>query len=359
MKRILITGAAGFISSQLAYRLYKEGNELILIDNFSYGYNDNLVFKDVDFTNSIYKKDIRDIDFLEGLFKNNKIDVVYHFAGITPLPDCQSNPIEAVDVNVRGTVILAELSRKYCVKKFIFASTSAVYENNTDFPSVEEKVEKPSLIYPSTKYTAEQFLKSYNDCYRLPITILRFANVYGPHIDCLRLQPPVVAYIIRELYFDRNPVLHSNGNQERDFIYVDDLVDIAIKVLNNNESYEVDIKNENRIEHHKMRNNFDVVNVSTGKTITINKIAEIIKNKMGKTNIKTKYADTSHYWDNYPNLFEGEYPINKKLLEKEVLKYTCLSNKHAFDVYGFKPKISIEEGLDRTILYTTELLKCK
>ena len=337
MSKILITGAAGFIGSQLAYKLYKQGNDVSLLDNFSYGHDDNLIFEDKDFRTEVYHKDIRDKEFLDKLFEEKKFDVIYHFAGITPLPDCQNNPSEAVDVNVRGTVVLLDLVRKYGVKKFVFASTSAVYENNKDFPSVEEKVEKPTLIYPSTKWSAEQFCRAYSLGYNIPIVIFRFANVFGPHIDCLRTQPPVMGYIIRELFNGKPPVLHSTGNQERDFVYVDDLIELAILVL----------KSES----------FDIVNVSTGKTISINKIADIIKEKMNCKDINIEYADTSHYWINYPELYEGAYPINNELLEHEVLKYTCLSNDHAKEKYGWEPKTSIEEGIQKTVDFSVKVLK--
>ena len=337
MSKILITGAAGFIGSQLAYKLYKQGNDVSLLDNFSYGHDDNLIFEDKDFRTEVYHKDIRDKEFLDKLFEEKKFDVIYHFAGITPLPDCQNNPSEAVDVNVRGTVVLLDLVRKYGVKKFVFASTSAVYENNKDFPSVEEKVEKPTLIYPSTKWSAEQFCRAYSLGYNIPIVIFRFANVFGPHIDCLRTQPPVMGYIIRELFNGKPPVLHSTGNQERDFVYVDDLIELAILVL----------KSES----------FDIVNVSTGKTISINKIADIIKEKMNCKDIKIEYADTSHYWINYPELYEGAYPINNELLEHEVLKYTCLSNDHAKEKYGWEPKTSIEDGIQKTVDFSVKVLK--
>lgn len=337
MSNILVTGAAGFISSQLAYRLYKEGDNVILLDNFSYGHDDNLIFDDKDFRGEILRKDIRDIEFLDKLFFDNKFDIIYHLAGITPLPDCQNNPAEAIDVNVRGTVILLDLARKYGIKKFIFTSTSAVYENNKDFPSIESVVEKPSLIYPSTKWAAEQFCKAFYDAYNIPIVVLRFANVFGPHIDCLRTQPPVMGYIIRELFYGRSPVLHSDGEQERDFVFVDDLIDLAVLVQ----------KNEK----------YDTVNVSTGKTVSINRITEIIKNKMGLNHIDTKYAEVSHYWDKYPELYQKPYPINNKLLEHEVLKYTCLSNEHAYNQYGWKPKYTLEDGIQKTIDFSVNVLK--
>lgn len=335
MSNILITGAAGFIGSQLAYRLYKDGENVTLVDNFSYGSEDNLIFEDKDFRDEIYHKDIRDTEFMYELFKEKCFDTVYHIAAITPLPDCQNNPVEAVDVNVRGTVMMLDLVRKYGVKRMIFASTSAVYENNTDFPSVENHVEAPSLIYPSTKYTAEQYCKAYSDAYGFPVVCLRFANVYGPHIDCLRTQPPVMGYIVREYFRGNRPILHSTGEQERDFVYVDDLIELAVRVM----------KSET----------FDAVNVSTCETVSINKITGIIAQYMGKTE-KPEYAETGHFWANYPELYKGPYPINGKLLEHEVLKYTCLSNAHAKEKYGWEPKTSLVDGIKKTVDFSVKMI---
>ena len=336
MSRILITGAAGFIGSQLAYRLWKNGDEVYLVDNFSYGSEDNLIFEEHDFRNEIFRKDIRDLGFMESLFKDKSFDIVYHIAAITPLPDCQNMPVEAVDVNVRGTVILLDLVRRYGVKKLIFASTSAVYENNTDFPSVESNVEKPSLLYPSTKYTSEQFCKAFSDAYGIPVVCLRFANVYGPHIDCLRTQPPVMGYIIREVFNGRSPILHSTGNQERDFVFVDDLIELAVRV--------------------QKAESFDVVNVSTGTTVTINTICQKITDVM-KSNLSPNYEEVSHFWANYPELYAEPYPISTKILEHEVLKYTCLSNEHAYQQYGWKPSTSLDEGIRRTVDFSCMVLE--
>lgn len=337
MSKILITGAAGFIGSQLAYRLLEDGNEVVLVDNFSYGSDDNLIFDNHDFREEIHRKDIRDLEFMEQLFETEKFDVVYHIAAITPLPDCQNMPVEAVDVNVRGTMIMLDLVRRYGVKKMIFASTSAVYENNTDFPSVESVVEKPSLIYPSTKYTSEQFCKAFSDAYDIPIVCLRFANVYGPHIDCLRTQPPVMGYIVREFFKGLSPVLHSTGNQERDFVYVDDLIDLAIAVMK--------------------AEKFDVVNVSTAETVSINEIAHIIQEMMDCNAIPIEYAETAHFWANYPELYSTPYPIKTELLEHEVLKYTCLSNKHAQEEYGWSPKTSLRDGIKNTVDFSCKVLE--
>ena len=336
MSKFLITGAAGFIGSQLAYELYKRGEEVVLIDNFSYGSEDNLIFEDKDFRNEIHKKDIRDLSFMEESFSKEKFDYIYHIAAITPLPDCQNMPVEASDVNVRGTVIMLDLVRRYGAKKMLFASTSAVYENNTDFPSVEDNVVPPILLYPSTKYCSEQFCKAFSLAYDIPVVCFRFANVFGPHIDCLRTQPPVMGYIIRELFNKRSPILHSTGEQQRDFVYVEDLIDLCIRALS--------------------AEKFDVINVSTEKVYSINYITDVIKKQMGYEDIETKYVDTSHYWDRYPKLYEKPYPIDSKLLEHEVLKYTCLSNKHAKEKYNWEPKTSIEDGIKKTIEFSIKVL---
>lgn len=333
--KILITGAAGFIGSQLAYRLWKNGDELILIDNFSYGKEDNLIFPEHDFRKEVINMDIRDREGIAFLLKNGDVDYVYNIAGIAPLPDCQSNPQEAIDVNTVGFVNILENSRKYGVKKVIQASTNAIYENDKNFPTKEDKFELPTLIYPNTKYVAERFAQSFCDTYGMSVTCIRFANVYGPHIDCLRKQPPFVAYMIRELYYDRVPVFHSDGNQRRDYIYVDDLIDLAVAVQ----------KGEG----------FDCVNCSSLKNYSVNEMYEITCKIMNK-NIKADYASDAHYWEKYPELFTGFYKIKDSILKEEINKYSLCDNTYAKEKYNWCPKIDVEEGLRRVIENECELL---
>jgi len=248
----MITGAAGFIGSQLAYRLWQQGHQLILLDNYSYGREDNLIFPDHDFRNELIVMDVRDREGLSQLLAGNDVSYVYNLAGIAPLPDCQTNPQEAVDVNVTGFVNVLENARIHGVSKVIQASSNAIYENETHFPTHEDSFAPPTLIYPNTKYVSERFAESFCKTYDMSVTCLRFANVYGPHIDCLRKQPPFVAYMIRELYYNRTPIFHSDGNQRRDYVYVSDLTDLAIRV--------------------QARKGFDCVNVSSNRNYSVNEI---------------------------------------------------------------------------------------
>ena len=330
---ILITGAAGFIGSQLAYRLWKNKEDVILIDNFSYGHEDNLTFEDCDFRDKIIKMDIRDREGIKKLFQENSIEYVYNIAGIAPLPDCQLNPQEAIDVNLTGFVNILENARLSGVKKVIQASTNAMYENETVFPTVEDNFNLPTLIYPNTKYAAERFAESFCKTYGMNVTCLRFANVYGPHIDCLRKQPPFVAYMIRELYYDRTPIFHSNGEQRRDYIYVDDLIDLAILV--------------------QKSAGFDAVNVSSNKNYSVNEMYALAQEIMGK-NIKAEYATDAHYWEKYEGLYNGKYPIKESSLNHEINKYSLCDNTFAKEKYGWIPKVTMQEGLKKM---TTQICK--
>lgn len=335
---ILITGAAGFIGGQLAYKLYKLDYDLILVDNMSYGHEDNLIFDDVNLNEILYEMDIRSKEF-ERLFKENEIDYVFNIAGIAPLPDCQSNPYEAIDVNVNGFVKVLDLCRKYGVTGVVQASTNAMYENVLSFPTKEDdlnETNRPTLIYPNTKYCAERFAESFCDTYNMNVTCVRFANVYGPHIDCLRKQPPFIGYMIRELYYNRTPQFFSDGNQSRDYIYVDDLLELVYRSRN--------------------LEGFNVINCSSNESYSVRELYQMACDIMGK-DIDAEYNDSSKYWDKYPTLYEGKYAISRDVLDHEVNKYSRCDNSKAKTLLDWEPLVDIDEGLKRTIEYTEKMLK--
>lgn len=335
--KVLVTGAAGFIGGQLWHRLWQSGDEVVGIDNFSYGNLDNLKFDDHDFGAEVRKMDIRDKAGMLQLFEEEKFDVVYNIAGIAPLPDCQSDPVQAIEVNTLGLVNLLEAGRRTGIRQLVQASTNAMYENETEFPTVESKFNPPTLIYPNTKYCGERFAQSFADTYGMTVTCLRFANVYGPHIDCLRKQPPFVGYMIRELYYDRTPEFHSDGNQRRDYIYVDDLIALALRVVE------------------QPRKGFDAVNVSSNRSYSVKELYAIASRLMGKS-IEAKYCPSSHYWAKYPELYGGAYGIKPEILDHEVNKFSQCDNTHAREAYGWQPQVDIETGLSRVIEAETKML---
>jgi UDP-glucose 4-epimerase len=325
---ILITGAAGFIGSQLAWFLHKKNYNLVLLDNLSYGHLDNLRFDDVDLRDNLLNVDIRDKDSIDDIIKSNQINCIYNIAGIAPLPDCQSNPIEAVDVNLTGFVNILESARINGVRSIIQASTNAIYENISTFPTKEHDFFPPSLVYPNSKYSAERFAQSYCDTYGMNVCCLRFSNVYGPNMDSLRLQPSLISYMIRELFYDRIPVFHSDGNQSRDYIYVTDLLNLCELVMNST--------------------GFNVVNASSGKSYSVNDIYSIVKSIMMK-DIVADYANDLHFWEKFPSLFDGYFRIKESILKHEINKQTLCDNSLAKTKYNWQPLVSMNEGLSMVI----------
>jgi UDP-glucose 4-epimerase len=332
MAKIVVTGGAGFIGSQLSKSFVDEGHDVLLLDNMSYGYLDNLVIDGKTFGRFL-GVDICSPDLgkhFEGA------DCVFHFAGISALPVCQERPQYAMQVNVGGTANVLEAARLAGVRRVIFASTGAIYENNTDFPTKESDPVYPALTYAVSKYQAEQLCNSYGALYGMEIVILRYFNVYGPHQDFMRLSPPLMSYLIRELLADRQPVLHSDGTQERDCIYVDD------------------VNRLNRLCMEHPRAPGQIFNVGSGVATSVRKVYEIIARAMS-SRIEPAYRPATKFWDAYPKLFESRYPLKPEVIEREVRKHSLADATKSREMLGWRAEVSIEEGLTRTAKYAMKL----
>ena len=332
MKKVLITGGAGFIGSQLGYHLYNKGYDVILLDNMSYGNEDNLVVNGKTFGTFI-KDDIRNKSIFE---HTTDIDYVYHFAGIAPLPDCQENPKDTVDVNVAGTANVLEACRVNGVKRVIFASTSALYENHENYPAKESDDVYPDLIYATTKKQCELLCESFGSVYNLPVVMLRFFNVYGPHQDFRRKHPPLTGYLLKTFLQNQTPTLFSDGEQRRDYVYIDDLINMCEIVMTHDDAVG------------------QKFNVSSGKTYSVNEIYETVSNCFN-INTKPNYNTPKNFWDAYPHLFEGEYTLNKDRLEKEVLKYCLGDTIKSKDILGWEAKTTLEEGMKKCVKHAKEM----
>jgi nucleoside-diphosphate-sugar epimerase len=327
--KILITGAAGGIGSTLGYELYKAGHELILIDNFRNGYPQNLIISGEKY-GKFYNVDITATTILSHIIQTEKIEAVIHLAAITALPDCESNKSECIRVNVEGTTSVLEACRKNGIDRILFSSTSAVYENNNilDSPYKEELEITPSLFYSLSKKMAEEICNSYSTNYGMNIQILRFFNVMGPKQDLYRKSPPLINYLVKCFINEESPVLHSDGEQLRDYIHVDDVVSL-IQLL---------LKNEP---------NSMTINVCSGTLVSLNDIVRYVKEEL-QSDIEPNYRDASMLWDSYEKLFKDDYSLNKNVVTKEVKKF-CLGNNQKAKSFGWIPNEDMEHLIRKTV----------
>ncbi len=333
MTKILITGGAGFVGSQLGLHLKRVGDEVVLLDNMSAGYEDNILEAGTRFAKLVVK-DIRDADLGEEM---EDVDTVFHFAGTSSLPMCQANPPVAYDNNVTGLVNVLEWARRTGVRRVIFSSTSAVYENNTSIPFRESDQVAPDLVYASTKWAGEQICKAFAATYSMDIIIARFFNVYGEHQDIHRTMPPFVSYLAKEVFYDRRPVLFNKSDASRDYIYVGDVIDCLVCMARSDMSFRGDI-----------------FNLCSGKAYSVKEILALYMQVSGKQ-IDPVYNDPATYWNKFPILFESK-PLDRERIAKEVYKNSIGDPKKTKLAFGFEAKMAFVDGLTRIHAYSLHQL---
>jgi len=302
-KRILLTGVAGFIGSNLAKRLMDSGYSVVGIDNLSAGTLEN-----IDPRVEFHRLDIRDAEVNPLL---RQVGTVFHLAAKNSLTDCLAHPLEAASINIVGTLNLLEAARQAKVGKFIYADTSAEYEGITEFPTKENKI-RPLGVYAVSKHGGATFCESYRQLYGMNITILRYFNVYGPAQDWRRVVPPVMSAFIIRMLRGEQPIIYGTGEKRRDFIYVDDVNDFHLTLLED------------------PRSNGRVFNVGTGANFSINEIFQLVEDML-RTGLK-------------PN-FKPDLPGEARV---------TLADITAARELGWQPKVDIHEGLRRSVQYIRE-----
>jgi UDP-glucose 4-epimerase len=299
-QRIMVTGVAGFVGSNLAKKLLEKDYAVVGIDDLSAGTIEN-VDPRVDF----HQADIRSQQ-IYSLFEG--ADGVFHLAAKTSLVDCLAKPLEAADMNVSGTLNVLEAARKANVRKFIYADTSAEYEGIHEFPTPEERI-RPIGVYAASKHGGATFCESYRRLYNMNVAMVRYFNVYGPAQDWRRVIPPVMSSFIIRMLQGESPLIYGTGEKRRDFIYVDDVNDLHLVILQND------------------RSDGRVFNIGSGVNHSVNEIYRLLESLL-KTGLKPIYK---------PDL-PGEAEIT-------------LADITSAKSLGWKPRIDIEEGLKRTIDY--------
>ncbi len=294
MKKILVTGVAGFIGSNLADRLLGNGYEVVGIDNLSYGVFEQIP-KGVDF----HKLDIRSQD-IHPLFDG--VDVVFHLAAKNCIEDCQEDPVETADINITGTANVFEAARRAKVRKVVNAESSAVYEGVNVFPTPETNV-APQSFYAASKVCGNLFTKKYAEFHGVTSTGIRPFSVYGSKQDYRRAIPPSMPAFIIKLLKGEQPVIYGDGSKRRDFVYIEDLNDFLMLCVTD------------------PRTDGKVFNLGSGTNNSILEIYNVIKKLLG-SNVDPVFK---------PNL-SGEAQIT-------------LADITEAKKLGWFPKTSTEEGI--------------
>ncbi|MFN3550921.1 MAG: NAD-dependent epimerase/dehydratase family protein [Endomicrobiia bacterium] len=303
--KILITGGAGFIASHIVDECINRGWEVVVVDNLICGRKENLNNKA-----KFYKVDIVDYRSLEKIFDKEKPQIVNHHAAQIDVRKSVSEPQYDANVNIIGSLNLLELSVRFKVEKFIFASSGGtIYgECKNKKPPKETASASPESPYGCAKLAVEYYMNYYNKVYGLKTVSLRYANVYGPRQNPFG-EAGVVAIFTHRMLENKEVNIFGDGEQMRDFVYVSDVVDANIKCI-------------------LSKINFGIYNVATQKAVSVNELFKILS-KIIKYNKKPFYQPARK-----GELFKSYLDISK--IKKEL---------------NWSPKVSLNDGLKKVVEY--------
>lgn len=298
--KILVTGGAGFIGSNLVDELIKQSHEVLVIDNLSTGNKANLNPKA-----KFFELDIADNKLAE-VFTAEKPEIIFHLAAQIDVRKSVADPVWDAQQNILGSINLLENCKNHGVKKVIFSSTGgAIYGDTDKIPTNEEHPALPISPYGIAKLTIEKYLHYYQTVFGLPYVILRYSNVYGPRQNS-KGEAGVVAIFCDYLLAGKQPVINGDGKQTRDYVFVGDVIKANLLALDSNK--------------------IDIYNIGTGVETDVNELAKLIKN-----NIETK-QEFSH-----GPAKEGEQ------------QRSCLDTGKAKKELGLQPEINLVAGIEQTV----------
>ena len=301
--KILVTGGAGFIGSNIVDALIEKKHKVVIVDNLATG---NI--KNVNKKAKFYKVSVCDRKKIDEIFKKEKIDIVIHHAAQLDVRKSVEDPCFDADVNIKGALNILEACKNTKVKKIIFASSGGTIYGECGTKAPDEKAfANPLSPYGVAKLSVEHYIKAYSALYGLKYTILRYANVYGPRQD-VNGEAGVVAIFIGRMSQNKEFFIFGDGKQLRDYVYVKDVVSANIKSLT--------------------KGNNEVINIGTNKTTSVTKLAQELSKIMG---------------------YEKK-PIFKPKRNGELFK-SFLNISKAKKVLGWEPKVDIIKGLESTVNY--------
>lgn len=265
---ILVTGGAGFIGSSLCEKLILEDHKVFCLDNFCDYYAPSLKEENISGLKQhpnfyLFREDIRNYQALEQIFAEHNIELIIHLAAMAGVRPSIENPLLYTDVNINGTMNLLEMTRKFNIKHFIFASSSSIYGNNKKVPfSESDNVDYPISPYAATKKAGELLCYNYHHLYKLSVACLRFFTVYGP-----KQRPDLAIHKFTQAILNNKTIpVYGDGSTKRDYTYIDDILDGITKA----------------IDYVFQEIRYEIFNLGESHTITLNKMIETIEQTLGK-----------------------------------------------------------------------------
>lgn len=302
--KFLVTGGAGFIGSNIASELLEKGYSVRILDNFSSGKRENLKGMENDI--ELIEGDIRSYHIVQDSLKD--IDIVLHQAALPSVPRSIKDPITTNDVNINGTLNILEAAVDLKVKRVVYASSSSVYGDNPVLPKVETMIPNPLSPYAVSKLTGEKYCNVFSRIYGLETVCLRYFNVFGPRQDPASQYSAVIPKFIKAINQNKQPVIYGDGEQSRDFTYISNVV--QANILAATADCESGI----------------TVNCAVSGQITLNELIREM-NKLMNKDIKPVY--------------EGPRAGD--------IKHSYADVNLAEKTLGYKPVVSFQEGLKKTI----------
>jgi UDP-N-acetylglucosamine/UDP-N-acetylgalactosamine 4-epimerase len=315
-KKILITGGAGFIGSNLISKLIQQNNSIICLDNFSTGFKNNIKEFDNAPNYKLIEGDIRDYNTCKNAVKN--IDIVFHQAALGSVPRSINNPLTTNEVNITGFLNVLQASVEENVSRFIYAASSSTYGDNENLPKIEDVIGNPKSPYAVTKYVNELYAQVFSDLYGIKTIGLRYFNVFGEKQSPQGEYAAVFPKFIKLLLEHKPPAIHGDGLQSRDFTYIDNVV-LANELA-------ATTKNKSALNQ--------VYNIAYGENNSLNELTDLL--------IK------------YLSEFDPEISKIKPIYSAERqgdIKHSLASIEKARDLLGYHPKIDVKEGLRKAITW--------
>lgn len=322
MRKILVTGGAGFIGSNLCEELVKKGNYVVCLDNFSTGRIENIQGLLDNNRFKLIEGDIRNLDTC--LKAVNGVDVVFHEAALGSIPRSIDDPITTNAVNISGFLNMLVAARNAKIDRFIFAASSSAYGDNETIPKVEDTIGKPLSPYALTKYVDELYAHVFSITYGLKYIGIRYFNVFGRRQDPNSAYVAVIPLFIKKILKHEQPIINGDGSNSRDFTYIDNIIHINMLAL---ETLSPKAFNQ-------------IYNGAGGENTSVLELEQLITKNLSA----------------YDNCIDCIVPIFGPNRIGDI-KHSKASISKAKELLGYTPVCTFEDGLKKTIYWYLTNLK--